>query len=604
MNKKVYVILVITLIIFLSIGSTIIYLKVNTNASNNTQTKPENLTVVIDGKENENINLFPTKCTNEYAIKKTIKASTSNTSGGKVSFSIGMNITTLSNELKRDTVRYVLSTSSANCNIDIIASGTFKDKNVGDYVWLIKNDYDNITRLDNTYTKIYYLYIWLDESETENITNNNISINTKVFSSNNSNLITETNVLLGYQGTLYYNIKSSADITTTINFSQTSETSNTNGIYMTKNTDSGIPVYYYRGIVDNHIIFANFCWRIIRTTETGGIKLIYDGVPNDGQCNNKGEDTTIGISSFNIEHNSPAYSGYMYGIKYVYSNKNMSSLSGKIIFGNDVIYNTTTNKYTLKETYSFDIPSNWSKEYSTITSKYHYTCFTSNNTCEKVNYIYFTNNSSIYYFELSNGKKQLDILKEMLNNSTNENDSVIKTIIDTWFQNNMINYMSQLEDTIFCNDRTYDVRKSGWNKDYSNINNYLYFNSYRRLWEDRQPTLICTSDNDKFTVEINNGNGLLTYPVGLITADEVAYAGGVCGFPNSSFYLYTGINTWTMSPSSFYSTYAVGLHIGFTGGLFNANINDSYWIRPSVSIKPGIIVTGGLGTVESPYVIS
>ena len=61
-----------------------------------------------------------------------------------------------------------------------------------------------------------------------------------------------------------------------------SEQDNTNGIYMTTNTESGKPVYYYRGNVDNnYVLFANSCWRIIRTTETGGVKLILD----QGSCN-------------------------------------------------------------------------------------------------------------------------------------------------------------------------------------------------------------------------------------------------------------------------------------------------------------------------------
>ena len=38
------------------------------------------------------------------------------------------------------------------------------------------------------------------------------------------------------------------------------------------------PVYYYRGeVTDNNAIFANKCWKIVRTTETGGTKLIYNG---------------------------------------------------------------------------------------------------------------------------------------------------------------------------------------------------------------------------------------------------------------------------------------------------------------------------------------
>lgn len=38
------------------------------------------------------------------------------------------------------------------------------------------------------------------------------------------------------------------------------------------------PIYYYRGAVDNNnVIFGGYCWQIVRTTDTGGIKMIYNG---------------------------------------------------------------------------------------------------------------------------------------------------------------------------------------------------------------------------------------------------------------------------------------------------------------------------------------
>ena len=598
-RKRLFIILTILSIVILGIGGTFAYLTTSATATNITQIKSGNLTMTIDGGGNANTTFMPAKCTSEYAIKKKIVATSSNTSGGKVSFSIGMNIATLSDDLKRSTMKYALTTSSDSCSSGVVAIGNFNGKSAGDEVWLVKNDYDNITQASNNYTKTYYLYIWLDEEETENIDGGNISVNMKGTSSNNPNLTTEADITLGDPGTLYYDIMSNADKTTVIDFSKTSEKSNTNGIYMTKDTDSGIPVYYYRGNVDNHLLFANFCWRIVRTTETGGLKLIYDGVPTDGQCNNTGSATAIGNSNFNSSSNSPAYVGYMYGTRYTSSSKTMSSLSGSIVFGNDITYANGT--YTLKDTYTLTDASNWSSERSTITSKYHYTCFNSSNTCEKVNYVYYTESSYSWYFELSSGKNHLDILKEMLDNSTNENDSKIKATIDTWYKNNMADYTSQLEDTVFCNDRSYDISKSGWNKDYSN-SNALYFSSYQRIYSDYKPTLKCTNTNDKFTVEKSNGNGALTYPVGLITADEMSYAGGKYSTSNSSFYLYTGQNYYTLTSNNFFRSLAVGF-IFYSGYLYGGVASDSYGVRPSVSLQPGIGMTGGHGTATDPYIV-
>ena len=408
--------------------------------------------------------------------------------------------------------------------------------------------------------------------------------------------------------TLFYQMKSKANKTTRIDFSNTSN----NGIYVTTNTDNGVPVYYYRGNVSNRIIFANFCWRIVRTTETGGVKLMYDGIPTDGKCSNTKNDTSIGSSAFNSSHNSLSSVGYMYGKVYNRKNQSMSSLTESIVFGNDVTYDVNTDTYSLVDTYVLTEPSDWSTEYKTITGKYHYTCFTSSDTCEKVNYInyiynYSTGNADLSYYELSGGKNHLDILKEMLDNSTNENDSTAKAAIDTWYQNNMTSYTSQLEDTVFCNDRTYDISQTGWNKDYSNNsadngNGYMYFGAYQRLISNKQPSLVCPSVNDKFTVNSSNGNGALTYPVGLLTADEVAYAGGVYNQRNYYYYLNSSIAFRLLSPCLFGSGTSEFL-VKLYGEISEEYNYYSYNLRPVISLKPGTAISSGSGTAANPYIV-
>ena len=634
-NKKLYITLFALSIIFLGIGGTFAYLTTSVTATNITQVKAGNLTMTIDGGGNTNVSFMPAKCTSEYAIKKTIKATATNTSGGKVSFSIGINATTLGNDFKRDTMKYALTTEENSCTNGLISSGNFKDAIVGSDIWIVKNDYDNITKSGNTYTKTYYLYIWLDEFETQNLTGN-ISVKMVGSSSNNPNLTTETTI---DESGLYYEIKSHADTTTQIDFSQTSEQSNTNGIYMTTNTESGKPVYYYRGNVDNnYVLFANKCWRIIRTTETGGVKLILD----QGSCNRNTDPSQVsykpssnsntivkplntikklskdpggrlGFSSFNENYDSPAYVGYMYGAVYIPEYiEDITTLTGSIVFGNDITYNTSTKTYTLKDTYTLTNPSNWSSEYSTIASKYHYTCFTSSNSCTNVNYIDLIDNNSLDYFTLSNGKNHLDILKEMLDNSTNENSSTIKTIIDDWYANYMVNYTSYLEDTVFCNDRSYDeyLSSSGWSKDHSNDYNsegmppMLVFNGINRLLiTGTNPTLVCKNKNDKFTVSTGIGNGDLTYPVGLLTVDEMVYAGANANGSNDTFYLNKGSDYWSLSPYYFYDGGASEFTLDSVGYLRDGRVSRGFGVRSVVSLKPGIPISGGDGTADSPYVI-
>ena len=606
MKKKLYITLGILSIIFLSIGGTFAYYTTSATATNITQIKSGNLTMAIDGGGNSNTSFMPSKCTSEYAIKKTIKATSTNTSGGKVSFSIGMNIATLSDNLKRETMRYVLSTNASSCTEGIVASGSFKNKTVGEDVWLIKNDYDNISQSSSTYTKTYYLYIWLDETETQNLSGS-ISVNMKGTSSNNPNLPID----YGYDdgngtNTLFYKIKSSANKYTRIDFSKQSSVDGTKGIYTTTNTENNVPVYYYRGAVDNnHVLFANFCWRIVRTTETGGVKLIYDGKPSNGQCNNTGADTTIGNIQFNTSYNSPAYVGYMYNTAHTASSKDITTLSGNIVFGNDATYDASAKKYTLKDTKTLTNPSNWNTEYSNYTDKYHYTCFSSGTTCQSVYYIHaiYSEDKHAYYFTLTNGKKPKDLLNDMFEGNINVKESNAKVKIDAWYKTNMTSYTSKLEDSGFCNDRTYyNFNTSGWNKDYSNYDKWLNFSSIQRL-SNRKLSLVCPRQLDKFTVSADNGNGKLTYPVGMITAEEMAYAGGVIWQTNTSYYLYNGVYNWSFSPSTFHGWYAREFVLSSSGTFGYNYVTGSLGGRPVVSLKQGIAVASGSGTSSSPYVI-
>ena len=605
-SKRIYITLFIISIIFLSLGGTLAAFTASATATNITQIKSGNLTMTIDGGGNTNTSFMPAKCTSEYAIKKKIVATSTNTSGGKVSFSIGMNIATLSDSLKRESMRYTLTTNASSCTEGIISSGSFKNKTVGSDVWLIKNDYDNITKSGNNYTKTYYLYIWLDETETQNLSGS-ISVNMKGTSSNNPNLPID----YGYDdgngtNTLFYKIKSSANKYTRIDFSKQSSADGTKGIYTTTNTENNVPVYYYRGAVDNnHVLFANFCWRIVRTTETGGVKLIYDGKPSNGQCNNTKEATTIGNIQFNTNYNSPAYVGYMYNTAYTASSKDITTLSGNIVFGNDATYDASTKKYTLKDTKTLTNPSNWNTEYSNYTDKYHYTCFSSGTTCQSVYYIHaiYSEDKHAYYFTLTNGKKPKDLLNDMFEGNINVKESIAKVKIDAWYKANMTSYTSKLEDTGFCNDRTYyNFNTSGWNKDYSNYDKGLYFGSMQRL-ENRKLSLVCPRQLDKFTVSADNGNGKLTYPVGMITTEEMAYAGAVLWQTNTSYYLYNGVHNWSFSPSNYRNWNALKFGLYFSGEFSDLYVTSSSGARPSISLKQGTVLSSGNGTATSPYIV-
>lgn len=269
----------------------------------------------------------------------------------------------------------------------------------------------------------------------------------------------------------------------------------------------------------------------------------------------------------------------------------------KYIYGNDVTWDGT--KYTLNDTYSST--NGWLTDRTTAGKKYHYTCFNTTGECTDVYYIHhFGESSYIDYLKLSSGKNIEDAKDEMF---TNNNDSKMKQTIDTWYKNNMISYTEKLEDTIWCNDRTlYSGSLAG--KDVDARTGSSYFSASNRLWNTRSPSVECPNENrDGFTLSTSSGgNGKLTYPVGLLTADEIMLAGGRTA-DNHNYYLYTGKDYWALSPSNFDATSALGFDVNPGGNLFNYFVSTSRGVRPSVSLAPGTRTSEGDGTVNSPYVI-
>ena len=191
-----------------------------------------------------------------------------------------------------------------------------------------------------------------------------------------------------------------------------------------------------------------------------------------------------------------------------------------------------------------------------------------------------------------------------------ENDSKIKTVIDNWYKTTTLETDSKTKklvvDSIFCNDRTAVSSSNGTPGEIDgnmSTNSTYYYGSYVRVITNKSPQLTCPSDSDKFTTNTNSGNGALTYPVGLITADEVAMAGGVYDSNNFSYYLHTGENYWLWSPGDFVSKVAKVFYIFNYGSISTTSSNSTYGIRPVISLSPNVILSGN-GTFDDVYTVS
>ena len=158
---------------------------------------------------------------------------------------------------------------------------------------------------------------------------------------------------------------------------------------------------------------------------------------------------------------------------------------------------------------------------------------------------------------------------------------------------------SKLEDTIWCNDRSISS-KAGWDPTGNVTGNYLYYSAYDRVNNTNVPSLSCANKNDAFTVSNGNGNQKLTYPVALLTSDEMTLAGDN-GKSKSTFYLASVAYYWSLSPNFFGVVDAYEFQ--GDGYILGGYVGSANGLRPSVSLKPGTPVISGDGTVTSPYII-
>ena len=198
------------------------------------------------------------------------------------------------------------------------------------------------------------------------------------------------------------------------------------------------------------------------------------------------------------------------------------------------------------------------------------------------------------------------------NNRLNTNDSTIKTYVDNWYKNNLTAYTKYLSnDAVYCNDRNLASGQT-----YSTTNSLKYA-SFERIYTNKQPTYNCTNMSDAFSV--NNTSAKLDYPVGLMTIDELSYAGGETGEPLTAPYIWYYTNAtgessygsalfWALSPrnwhgSVLYVWYVSGSAYSGPGYLDYSSVGNSVAVRPSVSLSSCNLISRGNGSPENPYVV-
>ena len=163
----------------------------------------------------------------------------------------------------------------------------------------------------------------------------------------------------------------------------------------------------------------------------------------------------------------------------------------------------------------------------------------------------------------------------------------------------MLNYSTLLADSGFCGDRSvadglgYSISHTTYG-----LNNRL-----------KSPQFKCSQTNDLYTTTTSTkGNKALTYPIGLITADEVAYAGGVHHLSNNNYYFSNWPYFWTMSPAFILGDQKIAIFANTSNGemdniYVNYSRNANVVANPVINIKSTVAITDGDGTKNNPYVI-
>ena len=193
--------------------------------------------------------------------------------------------------------------------------------------------------------------------------------------------------------------------------------------------------------------------------------------------------------------------------------------------------------------------------------------------------------------------------------------SDIKTFLDNWYANytDLNKTGTKITDQIYCNDRTASTSEVAYSTtDYTTLTSWnstgtnYYYGAYGRIVNDNNPMLTCAVDSDRFTVNKINGKGnsALTYPIGLITIDELEMAGNNWSESNTSYYLHTGAYYWAGSPYEFYDgNYADEFGVSDDGYLSNGDVGDYVGVRGVVSLSSESKLLGS-GTYNDVYTVN
>ena len=213
----------------------------------------------------------------------------------------------------------------------------------------------------------------------------------------------------------------------------------------------------------------------------------------------------------------------------------------------------------------------------------------------------------------SNSAEYVGYMYEIGEQHGTSQSSDIKTFLDNWYANytDLNSTGTKITDQIYCNDRTastLDVAYSTTNyttlTSWNSTGTKYYYGANGRVWNSPvSPDYKCPVASDKFTTTTAKGNGKLSYPVGLISADEITFAGLPAGKTNNSFYLYTGDYYWAGSPFEFSDGNSYEFYVDGGGNLSSYRVDSNNGVRGVVSLSSESKLLGS-GTYNDVYTVN
>ena len=169
-------------------------------------------------------------------------------------------------------------------------------------------------------------------------------------------------------------------------------------------------------------------------------------------------------------------------------------------------------------------------------------------------------------------------------------NSSAKTVIENWYQTN-IGSKEDLSQNVVSGNYYCEQAKVKYSSSWTSGNVMM---------------LPYTSYTPDFKCEIDgNDKGIVNSSVGLLSYDEVVYAGGYFNQANTSYYLSNTSTYWRiMSPSGFSGTYASVWYLysdGRIGG--NFTLEHTTLLRPVINLKSDTNISFGDGNKDNPFVI-